>query len=502
MARNLEKILGDVSPQFATSLHNLEKASGNKGIDVGLIADINAKGHAILEKLGFHGTDVSAYELYQALIGRVKNIDLLEDFLFDYDYVLVNIDGEAVSCNLLDVIENYHHNLSFENRIVSHAQRALRGEILDRYLTRSTIPSEIVQRFSKEAGILMLEDKHYPRLSGELLAPKDSRPKILAIGDIFSDAFIELDERYTKIENINGEQRLSLPFGSKPPYKSVEVVQAVGPSPNAAVSFARLGLESMLMSWLGDDQPAQDSLKYLASQDINSDLVDLKSNTPSNYYYVLKFGADRTILVKNQNYDYVWKNPKNNPDWVYLSLISKDSWQLHEDLLAWLDDNPEVKLAFQPGTFHFEWGVSKLERIYRRSEIVIMNREEAVDVTGGNYDDLRGLAEKLNQLGPRFVVITDGPNGSYAYSDGKLVTIPNYPDPGEPVDRTGAGDAFASTIVAMMAKGKSFEEAISFAPINSMNVVQHLGAQKGLLTEAEINKYLDEAPEWYKVKEI
>jgi sugar/nucleoside kinase (ribokinase family) len=76
--------------------------------------------------------------------------------------------------------------------------------------------------------------------------------------------------------------------------------------------------------------------------------------------------------------------------------------------------------------------------------------------------------------------------------------MPPYPDPGPPVERTGAGDAFTSTFVAALAKGNNLEGALQWAPINSMNVVQHVGAQAGLLTEKEIEKLLREAPEGYK----
>jgi ribokinase len=105
----------------------------------------------------------------------------------------------------------------------------------------------------------------------------------------------------------------------------------------------------------------------------------------------------------------------------------------------------------------------------------------------------------LHELGPQIVVVTDGPNGSYASYDYKLVQIPNYPDPAPPLDRTGAGDAFASTIVAALAQGESMDTALTWAPINSMSVVQKLGAQAGLLHKDELKKYLAEAPEWYKV---
>jgi ribokinase len=75
--------------------------------------------------------------------------------------------------------------------------------------------------------------------------------------------------------------------------------------------------------------------------------------------------------------------------------------------------------------------------------------------------------------------------------------MPLYPDPAPPVDRTGAGDSFASTFVAALIKGNSIEGALQWAPINSMSVVQKVGAQAGLLTEKQLEEFLRHAPEGY-----
>jgi hypothetical protein len=53
-----------------------------------------------------------------------------------------------------------------------------------------------------------------------------------------------------------------------------------------------------------------------------------------------------------------------------------------------------------------------------------------------------------------------------------------------------------------LALGESFETAMSWAPINSMSVVQKLGAQAGLLKIEDIKAYLETAPEDYKIKEL
>lgn len=167
-------------------------------------------------------------------------------------------------------------------------------------------------------------------------------------------------------------------------------------------------------------------------------------------------------------------------------------------VVDWLKENPEVKLAFQPGTFQLEAGAEELKELYAHTEVLVLNREEAVMVSGGNYDDLHDLMDRLHQHGPKIVCITDGPAGAYASDGQKRLKMPPYPDPAPPFERTGAGDAFASTFVAALIQGNTIEGALQRAPINSMNVVQHVGAQEGLLHDDHISELLKKAPDWYK----
>jgi sugar/nucleoside kinase (ribokinase family) len=75
--------------------------------------------------------------------------------------------------------------------------------------------------------------------------------------------------------------------------------------------------------------------------------------------------------------------------------------------------------------------------------------------------------------------------------------MPIYPDPKPPFERTGAGDAFTSTFVAAIMKGADLQGALLWAPINSMSVVQYVGAQEGLLTESQLSHFLRNAPKHY-----
>ena len=498
MAKYLQQLLGAREPLFSGAMRQLEAMTHRQGIDVAYIADITARAHGVMRQLGLNPADTTEEELYHALEAQVENVALFSHT----DDVGLSYGGRIISFNYDDIVENVTR--TFDSRTVTHMRCQIQHGLTARYVAADGDDESVIDEIVGDAGLdrCSLDEYHEMKQQSEP-STRQTAPYVLCVGDIFTDVFIKLLESEARIDtDSDGSKRLSLPFGSKPPYERVDTVTSVGPSPNAGVSCARLGLRVGMMSWLGTDKVADDSTSYLINGRIDVAPLVKQPDAVSNTYYVLRYGADRTILVKNEAYDYRWIDPATEPGWVYLSLISADSWQLHEDMLAYLEAHPAVRLAFQPGTFHFKWGVEKLANIYKRSHIVVMNREEAVDVTGKSYDNLRELADALHALGPEVVVITDGPSGSYASHDGKLYKVPNYPDPAPPIDRTGAGDAFASTIVAALALGETIDTALTWAPINSMSVVQQLGAQAGLLHPDDIQKYLTEAPDWYKAEEL
>lgn len=505
MARVLKDLLANNHPLFLMNISRLEKATGNAGIDVRLIGEIADRVNHAMREIGLDPANTTANELYMALNAFVRRDELRACQVFaSTSYVLANLGSGPISLNIIDIINNSHHGLSYEDRTVVHAQRKLRAEFVRRYAQHERTHNDTVHTIAREIGIMLDEDEKYPDIIIDNTEEEAvDHPYVLAIGDIFTDAFIALNKDEAKVtKDEDGVEWLSVKFGQKMPYDYVDIVQSVGPSPNAAVSMSRLGVRAGLMAYLGDDEVGQQSLSYLAEQRVDTSTIVPEVGAKSSYWYVLRYGADRTMLVKNEEFTYQWNEPKEVPEWIYLSQLSPNSWELHEQLLAYLTAHPEVKLAFQPGTSHFRWGAEKLREIYRRSHIVIMNREEAVDVTGASYESIKDLTIALHDLGPHIVVITDGPNGSYASYDFKLVTVPNYPDPAPPYERTGAGDAFASTIVSALALGESMDTAMIWAPVNSAFVVQKMGAQQGLLTTDELKQHLAEAPEWYKVKDV
>ena len=147
-------------------------------------------------------------------------------------------------------------------------------------------------------------------------------------------------------------------------------------------------------------------------------------------------------------------------------------------------------------------GKERLAALYSATDFFACNKEEAERVLGLGETDVKALLEKMHALGPKAVLITDGPNGGYSYDGVEMLKVPMYPDSKPPVDRTGAGDATTSTVVVSLALGLPLREALRWGPVNSMSVVQEIGAQKGLLARAAIEKHLADAPAEYVVTDL
>lgn len=320
----------------------------------------------------------------------------------------------------------------------------------------------------------------------------------IAIGDTVIDAFIKISVGHTQ-ETAHGAE-LCIPYGAKVPYESVVVLPAVGNSANAAVSASRLGLKSALLTYLGNDKHGKECLEKLESEKISTKFIQLENGKHTNYHYVLWYGDDRTILIKHEEFTPVFPD-LGNPKWIYLSSLGKHTLPMHHELIKYMDSHPETKLAFQPGTFQLGFK-KEIADLYKHVDVVCMNKEEAQGLLETEEHDMKKLMDMLSEWGPSTVIITDGHNGSYLKTEGKYFNMPIYPDEKPPFERTGAGDAFFSTFISFLARGFDAKHAMLRAPINSMNVVQHVGAQEGLLTEEKLDEYLSKAPAGYELKEL
>lgn len=331
---------------------------------------------------------------------------------------------------------------------------------------------------------------------------------ILAIGDVVSDIFLPLEgSKHISLQQTsdNGE-KIVFDDGEKIPIDKPIYIHGVGNSSNAAVASSKLGFSAGLISAVGDDYLGSEILRHLLSQEVSVEFVEICEGMSSNLHFVLWYRPDRVILLNHQKFDYHFPELSKNliPKWLYLSSVAPNIKAIYPEIKTFLINNPQVKLLFQPGSYQIPLLESSLKEIVKCSEVLILNKEEAAIISKNDPKDVNRSARHLLRLGARLVVITDGPIGSYAMSakNHKLYFLPAYPDPSKPKERTGAGDSYASAFMASIIYGNDFKTAMAWGSINSMSVVQYVGAQEGLLNKEQIMQYLKKAPESFVAREV
>ena len=319
------------------------------------------------------------------------------------------------------------------------------------------------------------------------------RYDFVAIGDITTDCFIKLKDAE---EMMNHDVReLCVRFGDKVPFEEAIEVRAVGNAANAAVAARRIGLSSALIARVGDDQNGKNCRETLTGNGVSDEYVETQLGQPTNYHYVLWFGPERTILVKQNTFSYSMPQFEAPPKYIYLTSLGESAKEFHHEVAKYVAEHPETKLVFQPGTFQIKLGAEELKDVYAVTEIFFCNKEEAQTILKTTESDVKKLMESLRALGPKIVVLTDGPKGSNILEpDGNAYHAPMYPDPAPPVSRTGAGDATASTTVAFIELGLAPREALLRGLINAASVVQGVGAQTKLLSKEDIEAWYAKRP--------
>lgn len=160
MSKFLQTLLGADEPLFSFGLQKLERSTGFSGVDVRLIAEINHKTHQVMRRLKLDTTDTTGPELYHALISSVKS-GAFKLLLEDTDFCLIALNGQIISLNMIDIVENTHHRLSFENQILEHGRRSLRGEIVVRYVNHSRTNEATTLEIAEMMGLLTADDECY-----------------------------------------------------------------------------------------------------------------------------------------------------------------------------------------------------------------------------------------------------------------------------------------------------------------------------------------------------
>lgn len=315
---------------------------------------------------------------------------------------------------------------------------------------------------------------------------------VIAIGDTTQDIFLQMADASLQCEQDDENCKICFDYADKIAVEKKTDIAAVGNAANHAIGIARLGLRAAIYTVVGDDVQGHLSQDVFRENNVDSIYVALDQKNGTNFSAVINFKGERTILVYHEPRDYQLPALKK-PKWIYLTSASGGGVEsLHEQVHAYLEENPDVKMAFNPGTHQIHLGKEKLLPLLKKTSLLFVNREEAAEILHVETSDVKELMQMYHEIGVEQIVITDGPDGAYA-SDGETILY-NGIFEGPVIERTGAGDSFGSGFVAAIIHGKDFTEAMNWGNANSTSVVQYIGAREGLLKKDKLEEMIAANP--------
>lgn len=279
---------------------------------------------------------------------------------------------------------------------------------------------------------------------------------------------------------------------------SKPIFETGGGAVNAAVTFVKQGLRTAALVKIGNDGLGKEVLNTFKAENITAfAALDKKGEGTAYSTILLAPNGERTVLVyrgaseKLEKKDFPLR--KLEAKWAYI-VPGKIQPSLIELIVTYLKKKG-TKIAINPSGYYIGLGYTKLKNIFKKTDLVIMNREEASTFTEMDFDDEEGIFKKFDEWIQGIAVMTDGPKGVLV-SDGHYVYRAGIFKEKKLVDRTGAGDAFGSAFVAgLVQKNNDINYALRLASANATAVVEAIGAQTGILRKKDIEqkrfKYLD-----------
>lgn len=314
---------------------------------------------------------------------------------------------------------------------------------------------------------------------------------LISIGDATIDNFVQIHDAQVKCNLNRTDCRLCVEYGDKIPVDKLSH-EVAGNAANSAVGAARLKLKSAIYTNVGSDPSGRQILEKLKNEEVSTKYVAVNEGMESNLSTVLIFQKERTIFVYHQQ----WKYRLPDLDlakWVYFTSVGESFTQ--SNLLGELDTYLErtgARLLYNPGTYQLKAGVKKNPKLLALTEAFIVNKDEAGRILGKEDISIKKLLKATSDLGPNMVVITDGKEGSYGFDGERFYHIGIFP--ANLIEMTGAGDAYATGLLAGLFYGNSLAQSMRWGAANGAAVVEQIGPQAGLLSYAAMQAKLKENP--------
>ncbi len=306
--------------------------------------------------------------------------------------------------------------------------------------------------------------------------------KVACIGSATIDVFVLLHNlqsfNYDKFTN-----QISFPLGSKIPLEEYKIALG-GNACNVSVGLSRLGIQTSLVAEIGTDEFSKKIEKDLESEKVTTMLTH---NPQRNEHFniILSYEGERTILEEKTPEGNSLGAPNSNPDLIYLTSVAGNWKETYQNAFS---KNPNSMFAFNPGPRQIEEGTTEIINFLPKFDIIFLNLQEAQKIVGVDLTDVKEVLSKLKSFGTKVVIITDGRNGSYCADSEKQFFKISSASGEKPIERTGAGDAYATGFLYGYINKEDVKECMRYAAINADGVIKKIGAQDGLLTLGMLNQ--------------
>ncbi|OGZ32474.1 MAG: hypothetical protein A3I88_03050 [Candidatus Portnoybacteria bacterium RIFCSPLOWO2_12_FULL_39_9] len=310
---------------------------------------------------------------------------------------------------------------------------------------------------------------------------------IITFGSATQDVFLSSRKfQVAEDERFITKKGLCVPLGSKIDIENV-FFSVGGCGVNSAVTFSRQGFKAAYLGQVGKDLSGQAIKEELLKQAVSLELLKETDKWPTAYSLILTLpeversileylGASHRLTKEDIPFD------KIKADWFYISSLSGESHKIFEPLVNFAYEN-KIKMTVNPGKTQLKEGLAALRSLLNKIDILILNSEEAAQLTEIDFQKEKEIFQKLDEWVDGLVVMTKGPKGVVA-SDGKNLYSAGIPE-SDFIDRTGAGDAFGSAFVAGWIDKQDITHAIQLGTANATSCLQEMGATKGLLKKSE-----------------
>ncbi|MEZ2413593.1 PfkB family carbohydrate kinase [Muriicola sp. E247] len=231
------------------------------------------------------------------------------------------------------------------------------------------------------------------------------------------------------------------------------------------LAASQFKVESAIVSIVGDDFP-QTYLELLEKRGVDISGIEVVENGKT-FFWSGKYDNDlnsRDTLVTELNVlaDFKPVIPAHFRDADVLMLGNlHPSVQL--SAIEQMQAEPKL-IVLDTMNFWMNNTLPELIEVIKKTDVITINDEEARQLA--NEYSLVKAAQKIHEMGPKYVVIKKGENGALLFHNGEVFFAPALPLE-EVFDPTGAGDTFAGGFVGYLTES----ENVSFN--NLRNAVIH-----------------------------